>query len=193
MSRSSVAGGDRIPARLTRWVDDRNFVAVGNLGEQIMARLLSSLDYQLLGAQDDFVGMVSEVLGEATNDHPEDMIAVDPHGRLVTVNSKAAISPHSCRIKRDGNLTNPRMSRGQRHVGYSTRRASLISPLDGDSFAQVVKVDLRNLRAQIFELGDDGGLDSVSEVFDVGELVMEVLAAHPDHMPPPNVWDLAEL
>jgi len=193
MSRSSVDGNQRIPARLTQWIDAGNYVAVGNLGEQIMARLLSSLGYQLLGAQDDFVGMVSEVLGEATSDNPEDMIAIDPQGRLVTVNSKAAISPHSCRIKRNGNLTNPRMGRGQSRVGYSTRRANLISPLEGDSFAQVVKVDLRNSRAQIFEVADDGRLDTVSQVFDVSELVVDVMAAHPNQMPPPNVWDLAEL
>lgn len=191
MSRSATSS-DRIPARLTQWVDARNYVAVGNLGEQITARLLSALGYQLLGAQDDFVGMVSEVLGEATSDNPEDMIAIDPQGRLVTVNSKAAISRHACRIRRNGNLTNPRMGRGQRRVGYSTRRAHLISPLDGDSFAQVVKVDLRNSRAQIFEVADDGRLNSASKLIDIRELLMEVLAAHPDHMPPPNVWDLAE-
>jgi len=192
MTRSSVDEGQRMPAQLNQWADARNYVAVGNLGEQIMARLLSSLGYQLLGAQDDLVGMVSEVLGEATRDNPEDMIAIDPQGRLVTVNSKAAISRRSCRIKRDGNLTNPRMGRGQNRVEYSTRRANLISFLEGDSFAQVVKVDLRNSLAQIFEIADDGKLDSVSEVVDVNELVVEILAAHPDHMPPPNAWDFAE-
>lgn len=188
----SQAGDHRIPERLARWVAARNYVAVGNLGEQITARLLVSLNYQLLGGQDDFVGMVSDVLNEATSDNPEDMIAIDSEGRLVTVNSKATISPHSCRIKRDGNLSKPRMGPGQSQTGYSTRRANLITPLDGDAFAQVVKVDLRNAKAQIFEFTDDAGLSIASAVFDVSSLVAEVLAAHPDEMPPPNVWDLAE-
>lgn len=187
-----AAKSHRVPDRLTQWVAAGNYVAVGNFGEQIVARLLLSLNYQLLGCQDDFVGMVSDVLGEATSDNPEDMIAIDPQGRLVTVNSKAAISTHSCRVKRDGNLTNPRMSSGQRRVDYSTRRANLITPLDGDSFAQVVKVDLRNRKAQIFEVADNGGLSSVSEVFDVDALVAEVLSAHPEQMPPPNAWDFPE-
>lgn len=50
MLRSSVDESRRMPTRLTQWGDARNFVAVGNLGEQITARLLSSLGYQLLGA-----------------------------------------------------------------------------------------------------------------------------------------------
>jgi|BarGraNGADG00312_2_1021985.scaffolds.fasta_scaffold03276_5 hypothetical protein len=186
------AADPRISERLDLWVAARNYVAVGNLGEQIAARLLLHLDYQLLGGQDDFVGMVSEVLGEATSDNPEDMIAIDPQGRLVTVNSKATVSPRSCRIKRDGNLTNPRMGRGQSRVGYSTRRANLVSPLDGDSFAQVVKVDLRNSKAQAFEVADDGRLSTVSEVFDVSALLAEVMAAYPGEMPPPSVWELVE-
>lgn len=187
----AVAGSGRIAERLTRWVVARNYVAVGNLGEQITARLLRSLGYELLDGQDDFVGMVSEVLGESTSDNPEDMIAIDPHGRLITVNSKATISSQSCRIKRDGTLTNP-MGRGQNLIDYSTRRASLISPLDGDVFAQVVKVDLRHARAQIFEFADDGRLRGISGVFDVSALLAEVLAVYPDRMPPPNVWDLPE-
>lgn len=192
MAQDEGAGRRRISERLALWVAAGNYVAVGNLGEQIAARLLLLLDYQLLGGQDDFVGMVSGVVGEATSDNPEDMIASDPQGRLVTVNSKASVSPHSCRIKRDGNLTNPRMGRGQTRASYSTRRATLISPLDGDSFAQVIKVDLRNSKAQIFEIADDEKLRIVSEVIDVSALLAEVMAAYPDEVPPPNVWDLVE-
>ena len=192
MPHGRNTGDLRIAERIDRWVATRNYVAVGNLGEQIAARLLLHLDYQLLGGQDDFVGMVSEVLGEATSDNPEDMIAIDPQGRLVTVNSKATVSPHSCRIKRDGNLTNPRMGRGQTRANYSTRRATLISPLDGDSFAQVIKVDLRNSKAQIFEIAVDERLSIVSEVLDVSALLAQVMTENPDGMPPPNVWDLVE-
>ena len=77
-------------------------------------------------------------------------------------------------------------------MGYSTRRANLVSPLDGDSFAQVVKVDLRNSKAQAFEVADDGRLSTVSEVFDVSALLAEVMAAYPGEMPPPSVWELVE-
>lgn len=190
MAKSTVES-PYVPERLEQWLAAKNYVSVGNLGEQVAARLLISLDYQLLGAQDDFVGMVSAVLGEATNDNPEDFIAIDPQGRLV-VNSKATISPRSCRVRRDGNLGRPRIGPGQNRTDYSTRRASLISPLDGDSFSQVIKVDLRHARAQIFEVDDYGVLGAISEVFDVAALVSGVLALYPDEMPPPRVWDLAD-
>ena len=114
-----------IAARLANWGQSRNYVALGNLGEQITGRLLVSLGYQLLGAQDDFLRMVSEVLGIPTKANPEDFIAVDPDGRLVTVNSKASISPRACRITRSGDLSKPRLGRGQNLVDYSTLRANL--------------------------------------------------------------------
>lgn len=67
-----------LPDRVDGWLRTRNYVAAGNLGEQIAIRSMKSLGYDLLGGQDDFLGMVSEVLGDTTQDKPEDMIAIDP-------------------------------------------------------------------------------------------------------------------
>lgn len=182
-------GALELPQRLQVWAAARNHVALGNLGEQVVARLLIALGYQLLGAQDDFLGMVGEVLDEVTHDKPEDLIAIDPQGRLVTVNSKASISCRSCKVTRAGNLSSPRMAPGQKQPSYSTRRASLISPLEGDSFAQVVKVDLRNSLAQIFELAEHGHLAAASHIIDVSDLISQVLGLYPGEMPPPKVWE----
>jgi hypothetical protein len=176
--------------RLASWRDRHNYLAVGNLGEHVTAHLLISLGYQILGAQDDFVGMVPEVLGTPTRANPEDFIAIDPEGRLVTINSKASISPRTCRITPSGNLSKPRLGEGQNETRYSTLRANLISPVDGDSFAQVVKVDLRNLKAQIFEIGDDGRLFAVDGPHGVADVINAVLIQFPHHVPPPRVWDL---
>lgn len=181
-----------LPRRLQGWAAARNHVALGNLGEQVVARLLISVGCQLLGAQDDFLGMVGDVLNEATNDKPEDLIAIDPQGRLLTVNSKASISCRSCKVTRAGNLSSPRMAPGQKQPSYSTRRASLISPLEGDSFAQVVKVDLRYSLAQIFELAENGHLVAASDIIDVSDLVSQVLEHYPGEMPPPKVWELEQ-
>jgi hypothetical protein len=165
-------------------------LAIGNLGEHVTARLLASLGYRLLGAQDDFVGMVSEVLGEPTKANPEDFIAIDPDERLVTINSKASVGARSCRITAAGDLSAPRMSRHQRALGYSTLRANLISPVDGDAFSQVVKVDLAHMRAQVFDIGEDGRLARTGAPHDVAAIAASVLAEFPDVVPPPNVGDL---
>lgn len=172
--------------RLDTWRRTRNWVAVGNLGEQVTLRLLESLGCQVLGTQDDYLGMVSDVLGEGTTAHPEDFIAIDPKGRLLTVNSKATASPRSCRITRDGNLSTPRITRVQTEVPYSTLRANLVSPLEGDSFAQVVKVDLLNVKAQVFEVGIDGRLTRLGTPIDVTAVVAEVLRDNPASIPPPT-------
>jgi hypothetical protein len=148
------------------------------------------LDYNMLGAQDDFVGMVPEVLGMSTHANPEDFIAVDPEGHLVTVNSKASVSERACRITKSGDLSAPRLAGGQNLREYSTLRANLISPIDGDSFAQVVKVDLLHMKAQVFQIGDDGRLSVLDPPHDVAALAAEVFAVFPEHIPPPNVWDL---
>lgn len=134
--------------------------------------------------------MVPEVLGMATKANPEDFIAIDPLGRLVTVNSKASIAPRACVILETGNLSTPRLSRGQAKVSYSTLRASLITPLDGESFSQVVKVDLTHLKAQIFEVQDSGRLSALESPHNVARHVLEVMEEFPDNMPPPRVWDL---
>jgi hypothetical protein len=179
-----------LPPRVAAWKASRNFVAIGNLGEHITAHLLLSLDYQLFGAQDDYLGMVPEVLGIQTHAKPEDFIAVDPAGRLLTVNSKAAVSPRNCRITQSGNLTKPRLTQGQNTVPYSTLRANLVSPLDGDSYAQAVKVDLLHMQAQVFEIAEDGTLTAITSPYDVSAIAQDVLNTHPQDMPPPNVWDL---
>lgn len=172
--------------RLDTWRRSRNWVAVGNLGEQVTLRLLESLGYQVLGTQDDYLGMVSDVLGEGTSAHPEDFIAIDQEGRLLTVNSKATASPCSCRITREGHLSTPRIARNQTAMAYSTLRANLVSPLEGDSYAQVVKVDLLNAKAQVFETGCDGRLTHLGSPVDVADFVAEIMREHPDSMPPPN-------
>lgn len=128
-----------IRARLACWRESRNYVAIGNLGEHATGRLLALLGYQLLGAQDNFLGMVPDVLKVPTTAKPEDFVAVDPERRLVTVNSKASVSRASCRVTKTGHLSKPRIAGHQRAVDYTTLRASLISPLDGDTYSQVVK------------------------------------------------------
>lgn len=104
------------------------------------------------------MGMVSDVVGEPTRANPEDFIAIDPDGRLATVNSKASITSGACRITASGDLSPPQLNRRQREVGYSTKRAGLISPIDGDPFGLVVEVDLLHIRAQISTIGIDGML-----------------------------------
>jgi len=77
-----------IRTRIADWRHSRNNVAIGNLGEHVTGLLLVSLGYQLLGAQDDFLGMVPDVLDTPTTAKPEDFIAIDPdappHLRKVT-------------------------------------------------------------------------------------------------------------
>jgi hypothetical protein len=158
-------------ARLTQWRRHRNHLAIGNLGEQVTARLLLLLGYQLLGAQDDFVGMVPEVLGLHTKANPEDFIAVNPDGQLVTVNSKASLSNRTCRILNSGNLSTPRLARGQNRSDYSTLRAQLITPLDGGSFAQVVKVDLLHMKAQVFAVADGGNTAAIGCPQDIAAML----------------------
>jgi hypothetical protein len=166
-------------------------VAVGNLGEQVTLRLLRSLDYHVLGGQDDYLGMVAAVLGDGVTVHPEDFIAIDPEGRLLTMNSKATVSKGSCRITQDGQLAPPKISREQRAQMYSTARANLASPLDGDSYAQVVKVDLFNLLAQVFEIEVDGHLAPVGKPVEIGGLLVAILEENLVSMPPPSMARLS--
>uniref|UniRef100_UPI003F497F7B hypothetical protein n=1 Tax=Paenarthrobacter nicotinovorans TaxID=29320 RepID=UPI003F497F7B len=172
------------------WRSTRNYLSVGNLGEHITARLLIDLDYHVLAGQDDLLGMVPAVLGIETRANPEDFIAVDPLGRLVTVNSKASIAPRACRILKTGNLSTPRLARGQGRPPYSALRAGLITPLEGESYSQVVKVDLMHLKAQVFEGGEAGGLSPIEPPHDVGQYIGEVLREFPGKLPPPRAWDL---
>lgn len=190
VSPGSEPDAGALRARLARWQHARNWVAIGNLGEHVTGRLLVSLGYLLLGAQDDFLGMVPDVLGKRTATKPEDFVAVDPEGRLVTVNSKASVSVRSCRETRTGDLVAPQITRHQRAIAYTTVRASLVSPLDGDAYSQIVKVDLLHMKAQIFDIGDDGRLERVGAPHDIRTSVAELLTEFPDSVPPPNVGDL---
>ncbi len=174
--------------RLTLWRRTRNFVAIGNLGEQVTARLLLAKGYGLLACQDDLVGMVPDVLGKPTRDNPEDFIAEDPLGRLVTINSKASISSRACRITRNANLSRPRLARSQNTVEYSTERAQLISPFDGESFSQAVKVDLVHMLAQVFDI-DGSAVLPLDRPVGIAAEVEAVMRLFPDRMPPPNVGD----
>lgn len=178
-----------VALRIASWRETRHFVALGNLGEHVALLLLEQLGYQVLGTQEDYLGMVPHVLGEGTTAHPEDFIAVDPEGRLLTINSKATASPDTCRLLRDGRLAKPRIARLQRTTDYSTQRAILVSPLEGDSYAQVVKIDLINLKAQVFDIDVEGGLTRVGPAHNITGLVKAVLAEHPDSMPPPTTMD----
>ncbi|WOQ16463.1 hypothetical protein [Raineyella sp. W15-4] len=174
--------------RLDVWRRTKNWVALGNLGEQVTMRLLESLDYTVLGTQDDYVGMVPDVLGEGVRAHPEDFLVIGPDSRLMTVNSKASASPRTCRFTANGDLTTPRLAHGQGTTAYSTLRGNLVSPLDGNTYAQVVKVDLVHLKAQIFEIDEVGKLSAVGTTpYDIDHLVVDVLAEHPADMPPPSV------
>lgn len=172
--------------RIDTWRAARDFVSIGNLGEQITAHLLVALDYQILATQDDLMGGVANILERPANENPEDFIVVDPEGRLITVNSKATISPRTSRLTAEGNLRAPSI-RGQNRIDYYSMRAGLISPLEGaETHGQVVKVDLVHLKAQIFEIEDDGTLNPLASPVDIENLVEEVMAAHSGRIPPPK-------
>jgi len=177
--------------RIASWASARDYVAIGNLGEQVTARLLVEAYYQVLATQDDLLGGVANILERAASEKPEDFIAIDPGGRLITVNSKATVSAASSRVTRDGNLSAPRM-RGQGVIDYYSLRAGLISPLDGaQTHGQVVKVDLVHLKAQVFEIEDDGHLSPLGTPTDVDAHVEQVLNDYPGRVPPPRSADWA--
>lgn len=48
--------------RIDLWRAARDFVAIGNLGEQVTARLLIEMEYQVLATQDDLMGGVANIL-----------------------------------------------------------------------------------------------------------------------------------
>ncbi len=103
-------------ARIDAW-RARNFVAIGNLGEQVTVRLLVEAEYHVLATQDDLMGGVANILERPASEHPEDFIVVDPDGRLITVNSKASVSARNSRVTPDGNLKAPSL-RGQGAIDY---------------------------------------------------------------------------
>ncbi len=177
-------------ARIEAWRSSRDYVAIGNLGEQVTAQLLVDLDYQILATQDDLVGGVANILDRPATENPEDFIVIDPDGRLITVNSKASVSSRTCRLTSEGDLKPPSL-RGQGDISYYSMRAGLISPLDGaETHGQVVKVDLVHLKAQVFEIEDDGKLTKYSPPVDVTEIVDAILNQHTGRVPPPRLEDL---
>lgn len=62
----------------------------------------------------------------------------------------------------------------------------MVSPLEGDSYAQVVKIDLLNLKGQIFEIESNGRMTRVSDPIDITALADEIVSEYPDHLPPPS-------
>lgn len=178
-------------SRIDSWYAARDFVAIGNLGEQVAVRLLVQSNYHVLATQDDLLGGVANILERPASENPEDFIVIDPDGRLLTVNSKATVSARSSRLTRDGNLNAPRM-RGQSAVDYYSLRAGLLSPLDGaQTHGQVVKVDLVHLKAQVFEMQDDGRSTPIDTPVDIGCVVREVLDEYSGRVPPPMSEDWA--
>lgn len=111
-------------------------------------------------------------------------------GRLVTVNSKATASPRASGTDCEGNLRRPRIAKGQRSVDYIRVRGGLPSPVDADLDGQVLKVDLVLMRAQLFDVDDDGRLHAGGPVEDITEDVATVLRRYPAGPPPgPSAHD----
>lgn len=81
-------------------------------------------------------------------------------------------------------------TRRQRAIDYTTQRASLISPQDGDAYSQVVKVDLINMKAQIFDIGDDSRLSRHGLPHDIRAFAAAVMAEYPGFIPPPTLAEL---
>jgi hypothetical protein len=179
------AGPSPVEARIAAWRAARNTVALGNAAEQVASRLLARLGYEVLATQRDLDGGVANIVGHATRSNPEDFIVVTPDGRLATVNSKATWARSPSGRRADGNLIAPRMPRQQRTVEYSTMRAGLLSPLEGDSYALILKVDLTHRLAQVFEVDETGVLIAVGEPVSVAGDLVEVLDAYPRSMPAP--------
>jgi hypothetical protein len=178
-----------LDARIKEWHRTGNKVAAGNLGEQIALRVLESAGYTVTATQAELDGAVPAITGDLTSRmKAEDFVAFDRDGRYMTVNAKARMTGGG--LLRDGSLAAPRISGKQRAVDYSTTRAGLVSPLDGESFGQVVAVDLISKMAQIFEIGEDGSLTRVSEPVPIFPEALDIATKYPGPgMPPPGAED----
>lgn len=176
-----------VDARWKSWRRDANYVAIGNLGEQVALRALTRMGYEVLVTQDDLKGAVSDIVGRVTRMNPEDLIAVDPNGRYVTVNVKTTASESTSGMTPTGDLSKPRMSKGQNLEQYYSTRAELLSSLEGGTaFGQVVKVDLVHKLAQVFDVEGNGQLSRVGNPVRVLEDIVLVCDQNPDVMPPPT-------
>ncbi|WP_447707733.1 hypothetical protein [Mycobacterium sp. C31M] len=152
--------------------------------------MLSRWGYHVLAAQEDLRGCVENILEMPTRMNPEDFVCVAPDRRLVTVNSKATVSPRASGTDRDGNLVRPRIAKGQNAVEYTTVRGGLSSPVDGEVDGQVLKVDLLLMRAQLFEFDDTGQLHAREPVEDIADDVQTILRRYPAGPPPgPSAYD----
>ena len=177
----------KIDERVAAWRQARNYVAIGNLGEQVAIRALARARYDILATQGDLQAAVADIVGTITRMNPEDLIAVTPDNRYTTINVKATASESTSGSTAAGNLATPRMSKGQNLEQYYSTRAGLLSPLeDGKSFGQVMKVDLIHKQAQIFDIGTDGRLSPAGKPVDVLADIVAVCLQHPESMPAPS-------
>jgi hypothetical protein len=180
--------------RIALWHRQRNTVAIGNLGEQITLRVLHRAGYHIVATQEDLRSGIANILGIETRINAEDFVCVTPDDRLVTVNSKAAVSRRTTGLDRAGNLKRPRIPKSQATATYTTLRAGLISPVEGDVDGQLLKVDLALMLAQLFDIGVDGRPSARPGSEDVTDDVIAVLKRFPDLPPaPPSAFDVDDL
>jgi len=172
-----------LDARVAEWHRTGNTVAAGNLGEQIALRVLEAEGYTVLATQSDLHGVIPDIVGRHTRMNAEDFAAVAPDGRYMTVNAKARMTEDG--LRKDGSLAAPRIGNRQRAAGYSTERAALVSPLDGEAFGQVVEVDLVSKMAQIFDINDDRSLTTASEPISILHEALDIASKYSDAVPPP--------
>lgn len=182
--RAGIANA--IDAQVSAWRADNNTTAMGNLGEQVAVRVLERMGYQVLATQADLQGGVPTIVGSPTRMNPEDLLVVTPDGRYSTVNVKTSTTEKTSSIRRDGNLKAPAMSEGQAKTEYHTKRADLLSPIDGDAFGMVLKVDLVHKQAQVLEI-NDGRQRHSGEPMNVLEDLAAVVSQFPaGDVPPPS-------
>ncbi len=182
----SLATETAINDRIEAWRIARNTVAIGNLGEQVAMRALARSGYEVLVSQDDLKGAVPGIVGKPTRMNPEDFVAVTPDNRFTSLNVKATASESTSTITPSGDLSTPSMSKGQNLEQYYSTRAEFLSPLEGGkAFGQVMKVDLINKQAQVFEISETGRLSAVGKPIDVLADIAAVCALYRDTMAAP--------
>lgn len=183
---AGLASESTIDAQVSVWRAANNTTAIGNLGEQVAVRVLERMDYQVLATQSDLQAGVWNIVGAPTRMNPEDLLVITPDGKYATVNVKTSTTPKTSSIRRDGNLAAPSMSKGQATTEYHTKRADLLSPIDGEAFGLVVKVDLVHKQAQVLEINDRRQYQ-LGEPVDVLDDLAAVVEQFPaGDVPPPS-------